>query len=329
MPQPTGGDLYVSRPLTNISVAYLQNQTDFAAAVVFPTVPVDHQYGMYYTYNKGDWFRTAARKRAPATESAGSGWRVGTDTFAAEVQAVHKDVADQDRANQDAPIFDLDRDATEFVTRDLMLRRELDWAGSYFAPGIWGTAGSTDQQGVAAAPGANQFLQWNLSSSTPIEDITAQRLRIAENTGLKPNILVIGARVFEKWKNHPEFLERIKYSERGIISLDLIAATMDLDRILVPMVIQNSAEEGAADALGFVYGKSALLAYAPPNPGRLTPSAGYTFAWTGYLGASALGGRVKKFRMEPIAADRVEGEMAYDQKVVSSDLAVFFEDAVA
>lgn len=326
MPQPTGGDLYVSRPLTNISVAYMQNQTDFAAPAVFPNVPVDHQYGIYYTYNKGDWFRTAARKRAPATESAGTGWRVGTDNYRAEVEAVHKDVADQDRANQDAPTIDLDRDATLFVTRDLLLRRELDFVASYFQPGVWANA---DQTGVAIGPAANQFLQWNLSASTPIEDITAQRITIAETTGLSPNILVLGARVFQQFKNHPDFLERIKYSERGIVTLDLIAAVLDIDRVVVPMVVQNSAAEGAADDMNFIYGKSALLVYAPPTPGRLTPSAGYTFSWNGYLGAGALGTRVKKFRMEPIAADRVEGESAYDMKVVSTDLAVFFEDAVA
>jgi hypothetical protein len=58
------------------------------------------------------------------------------------------------------------------------------------------------------------------------------------------------------------------------------------------------------------------------------PSAGYTFSWTGYLGASDQGVRVKKFRMEELAADRVEAEMAYEQKMVAPDLGYFFEDAI-
>jgi hypothetical protein len=326
--QPTGGDIHVNRPLSNISVAYQQNSQDFIADRVFPNVPVEQKSNVYYKYTKGAWFKTNAQKRAPATESAGTGWDVETDNYNAEVRAVHKDIADQDRANQDSPIIDLDRDATVFITRDILLRRELDWVTKYFATGIWHGA-NPDQTGVAAAPAANQFLQWNQSASTPIEDITAQRLRIAETTGYNPNTLVLGPRVWEKLKNHPEFLDRIKYTQKGIVTTDLLAATLDIERVLIPMVVNNTAADGATDSFGFGYGKAALLCYAAPSPGVLQPSAGYTFSWTGYLGASAGGSRIKRFRMEELASDRVEAELAYDQKVVSQDLGVFFTAAVA
>lgn len=328
MAQPTGSDIHVNRPLTNISVAYMQRTDTFIADKVFPAIPVEKKSDSYYKYDKGAWFRTNAQDRAPATESAGTGYGVTTDTYGAKVKAVHKDVSDDDRANQDSPVIDLDRDATEFVTRDLLLRRELDWATRFFAAGVW-DAGNTDQTGVAAGPGANQFLQWNNSASTPIEDITASRMSIGEKTGYPPNTLVIGPRVFEKWKNHTEFLDRIKYTQTGIVTLALIAAALELDRVLVPMVVNNTAAEGAADAMSFAYGKSALLCYAAPSAGLLLPTAGYTFNWTGYLGASAAGTRIKRFRMEAIASDRVEGEIAYDQKVVATDLGQFFASAVA
>lgn len=326
MPQPTGSDLYVSRPLTNVSVAYIQDQTEFIASRVFPPVPVDHQYGQYYKYNKGDWFRTVAEKRAPRTESAGSGWNVTTDTYAADVNAIHVDVSDQDRANQDRPIFDLDRDATVFVTRDILLRREKDWVTEYFGTGKWT---QTDQTGVAAAPAANQFLQWNQSASTPIEDIETERILMAKTTGLKPNVLVLGPEVYSTLKNHSQFLERIKYTERGIVTNELMAALFDVDEVLVPMLVENTAQEGGTDAFSFVHGKSALLAHRASRPGVMTPSAGYSFEWTGYIGAAERGTRIKKFRMEPIAADRVEAESAYDFKLVSADLGVFFATAVA
>jgi hypothetical protein len=63
-----------------------------------------------------------------------------------------------------------------------------------------------------------------------------------------------------------------------------------------------------------------LLLYVPPAPSILTPAAGYTFSWTGYMGASALGGRIKRFRLEENASDRIEMEMAFDMKVVCADL---------
>lgn len=324
MAQPTGGDVHINVPLGNISVAYQNAAEEFIATTVFPAVPVDHKSNLYWKYKKGDWFRTVAEERAPATESVGTGWNMEQDQYLARVFAVHKDIADQDRANQDTPAINLDRDATQFVTRDLMLKREKDWAARYFVPTPWTT---TAQTGAATAA-ANQFIQWNRANSIPIEDIAAQRIIMAELTGHTPNVLVIGARVFLAWKNHSEFLERIKYSQKGVVTLDLIAGLMDIDKVVVPYLIENTAAEGATDSFSFVYGKGALLAYANPNPGLLQVSAGYTFSWTGYLGASALGSRVKKFRMEPIAAERVEGEMAYDMKVVSPDLGIFFNTAV-
>lgn len=325
MAQPTGGDLHVSRPLTNISIAYIQDDANkFIATRVFPAVPVTHQYDSFYKYNKGDWFRTAAQRRAPRTESAGSGWNVSTDTYRCEVDAVHVDISDQDRANQDSA-FNLDRDATVFVTRDMMLRREKDWTAAYFGTGKWGT---TDQTGVGAAPAANQFLQWHLTAATPIEDIEEQRIGMAENTGFAPNKLVLGARTHSALKNSAQLIERIKYTQRGMVSNELMAAAFEVDQVLVPMSVENTADEGAADALSFVHGKAALLVYAAPNPGLMVPSGGYTFEWTGFTG-SVNGARIKKFRMEPIASDRVEAEHAYDYQMISSDLGVYFTAAVA
>jgi hypothetical protein len=131
MPQPTRGDVHVNRPLTNISVAFLQDQSRFIADKVFPSVPVMKKSDLYFTYPKEQWFRTDAQKRAPSTESAGSGYGITTASYSCEPYALHKDVDDQIRANADSPI-NLDAEATEFVTRQLMLKREKDWATAFF-----------------------------------------------------------------------------------------------------------------------------------------------------------------------------------------------------
>ena len=70
------------------------------------------------------------------------------------------------------------------------------------------------------------------------------------------------------------------------------------------------------------------MCYAPKAAAMKTPSAGYTFTWNGYLGGNSEGLRIKRFRMDPIASDRVEGEMTYDMKVVAADLGVFASDVV-
>lgn len=335
MAQPVGSDLYVSVPLSNISVSYMQSQSEFIADTVFPPVPVGTQAGQYWKYNRGNWFRTAAQKRAPRTESAGTGWNTTRDNYFADVNAVHNDIADQDRANaanSQTSAFDLDRSGTLLVSRDLLLRREKDWIETYFTAGAWT---NTVQTGSTVA-GTNQFKQWDRTSSTPIEDIRAQAILQQRLTGFRPNRLVLGWPVYDVWTQHSEFIERIKYSEKGIVSKDLIAALMDIDQVLTPAAIENdSAEPSDEDAdpdaslnMQFLYGKSALLCYAAPNAGLEVPSAGYTFEWTGYTGSVGRGSRISKFRMEQLKADRIEGESAYDFKVVCADMGVFFADAI-
>ena len=93
--------------------------------------------------------------------------------------------------------------------------------------------------------------------------------------------------------------------------------------------IENTANEGATNVHAFIGGKHALLLYTPATPGLMTPSAGYTFTWTGLLGGGALGTRISRMRVELRKADRVEIEMAFDQKQVAADLGYFFLTAVS
>ena len=125
--QPSLSQVHVNRPLTSFSIAYIQSARNFVANRVAPSIPVQKQSDAYFKHNKGDFFRDEMKKRAPATESAGSGWNISTETYLAEVWALHKDIPDQIRANQDAPL-DMERDATIFLTHKALLRKEKIFA---------------------------------------------------------------------------------------------------------------------------------------------------------------------------------------------------------
>ena len=112
-----------------------------------------------------------------------------------------------------------------------------------------------------------------------------------------------------------------------------MASALEIDNIYVAEAVEatDTQDELAADYIpttSYIAGDSFLLGFSAPRPNREAPSAGYTFSWTGYLGASAFGGRIKKFRMEPIACDRIEIEMAYDYKIVAAELGEFYSAAV-
>src|SRR5690349_685712 len=123
MPQPTASDVHVNRPLTQFSVAYVQSTDRFIATQVFPNIGVEKQSDLFFTYPKGYWFRSEARRRAPGTSTPGIGSTRSTGNYYAPVYGVHEDVDDQIRANTDAPL-DADRDAAILVTQNMLIKRD-------------------------------------------------------------------------------------------------------------------------------------------------------------------------------------------------------------
>ena len=329
MSQPTAGDVHVNRPLTNIAIAYFQDASDFIADSVFPNIPVSKQSDAYWTIPRDAFNRDEMKIRAPGTESAGGGYEVDpNNTYYAHVRAFHHDIPDQVRSNTDSPLS-ADNQAAQLVTQKALINREVNWASRYFITGVWGT----DITGVPGAPGAGQIQQWDQATSTPIEDIRLYKRTMKEATGFEPNTLVLGRHVVDVLYDHPDIIDRIKYGQTpgnpANVTTNDLAMLFKIPRILVGNAIQNTAKEGAAEASSFIFGKAALLCHAASSPGLMIPSAGYSFSWTGFLAAGNMGIRIKRFRMEHLESDRVEIQSAYDQKVVSADLGIFFDQAVA
>ena len=324
---PTMQNAHIDRALTNTSVAYLQDASAFIADKVFPIVPVKRQSDVFYIYNKGDFMRDEAQVRGAGAESAGGDYGVeASDPYYCRKHAFHKDVTAEERANYDEPL-DADTDATDFVSQKMLIRREMEWASKFFAAGVWGT----EIEGKATSPGVGQTLQWDQATSNPIKDITEAGVKMAGETGYKPNTLVLSPYAFNALKNHEDILDRIKYTQRGIVTADLLATLFEVDKVLVAWSVVNSAAKGAADAVDFIMGKHALLCYAAPRPALKKPSAGYIFAWTGLEGSGAYGNRIVRLPMDQLGlgTERIEGEIAFDVKKICADLGVFFKNIVA
>lgn len=320
-------DIHIDKALTNLSVKYMQEATNFVNDKVFPTVPVQKQADRYFVYLKEDWFRDDAQERAMGTESAGGDYDIdNTPTYFCKKYAFHKDVYEEDRANADSPLTP-DQDATEFVVDKIMLNRENNWARTYFKAGVWGQ----DLAGRAYSSGINSRVYWDdYDHSDPISDIANQCTAMAEVTGKRPNCLTIGRRVYDALRQHPDILDRIKFTQRGVVTVELLAALFDVEKILVANSIQNTAKKGQKADMQFTLGNHALLTYAPSAPRLKTASAGYCFTWQGLLGANALGGRINRFSMPQlgIGTERIEVELAYDMKVVAKDMGAFTLNAI-
>lgn len=320
MPQPAHSEMHTDSILTNISIAYLQEQSRFIATKVFPIVQVAKQSDKYYTYPKAQWFTDDVKRRGDAAESAGSGYTLSTDSYYCDVYALHKDIGHLTMANFDQPLDPM-RDAAEFITQQFLQRMERQWVTDYFAASIWGT--DRTLSGTS---------QWSdETGSNPFDDVELAKETVLKNTGRPINTAVIGHQVLRYLKNHPDIVDRVKYTSANVVTTELLARLFELDRVFVAGAIKNTANEGATATMDFTFGKHVLFMHVAPRPSTLTPSAGYTFSWNkpnNNAGAQSPV-TIARWYNEDRKAWRIEGESAWDNKVVATDLGYFLKDAVA
>lgn len=335
MPQPVFGDVHISAALTNVSVAFLQDENNYVADKVFPMVPVQHQTDQYFVWSKDDFFRDDAQVRSDATESAGSGFNLTTQSYAALVYALHKDIGPQVRANAD-PAIDIDVTTTKVLTQKLLIKRDRIFATKFFTTSLWtGSSSGGDITGTAGGtPGSSTPAFWNDDANgDPFTDIETQQTSILQNTGYEPNRLVIAYPVYQALRKHPLVIDRIKYTSQPDakdVTPAMLAAMFDIDECIVSKAVYNSAAEGLTGSYSFVVGKNALLCYAADAPGLNEPSAGYTFGWQGFTGLNNLGIRTSQIPMNWLGMGTVrdECEMAFDMQVVAASMGAFFSGIV-
>ena len=312
---PLAGDVHVNVPLTNFAQRFLQAADTFIGLRAFPNLPVAKQSDLYYTFDRNDFLRDEAELRADGTESAGGGFTMGTDPYFCHVYAFHKDVTDRQRANADAQVK-LDQSATSYVMGKMLIKRERVFVDSLFTSAVWNYY-------------TPQNVDWSNATSTPIADIRTAKRAIQQETGYRPNRMLIGRTGYDTLMDNDEILSRIIGGATAAMPAHVkkqhLTELLELEEILVMDSIVNTGKKGDADQTkSFIGSDDALLYYAPMTIGAEEPTAGMQFSWSGYMGATDSGTRMKKFRKESIESDRVEAQMAFAYKRTSAELGYFF-----
>ncbi len=315
---PTPDAVHVNTLLTNISIAY--KNPSYIADQAFLPVTVNKQSGLVPKYDQSHWFRNAAEIRAPGTASRRGGFKVTkTDTYYCPRFSFGFEIPDELRDNQDEP-FNMDRDGTNYVTEKGMLCREVAFATDFFASG----KGWTDKAG------GTDFTQWSdYSASAPLVDIEGYKDDMEAAIGQEPTRFIIGKQVYVQLKWHPDLIDTIKYTQRGVMTTELMASLMEISQLLVGRAIQVSSAEGVAEASATyvrIWGKSGLLLYTPAAPSIMLPAAGYTFVWARVPNALQY---IKRMRDDEKEVDIIEVNTYFDQNQTAAKAGTFLGTVVA
>lgn len=308
---PSLNQIHVDQALTDISIAYKNGA--FISEEVFPVVPVRKKNDVYFKFSK-QHFRTYK----DAYEAGQLAQQIEVDldsrgSYICDGHALDASITDDEREQAD-PGAQLEVEKTEKLTNIIALNQEDNFWNTFVS--------TTNFTQNATLSGTSQWSDY--VNSDPVDAILTQKRTVQAAIGVLPNYLAISQPVYDKLRNHPKIIDRVKYvgvSKKQLDTSDL-ASVFDLDTVLVSNAIKQTVPEGEVDALGYIMGKNALLFYRPSRPGLRTPTTGYTFVWTARTG-------VLRWRQMERESDFIRVRKYYTQAIVAAAAAFYWVNAVA
>jgi hypothetical protein len=277
---PTGsGNVHIDVVLTQISVAWPNE--GLVGQVLFPSVPVNKQSNKYYIFQgREGWYPALDDARAPGSEANElPGLTVSTGSYYCQEHALQIAVTDEERENADSPLSP-DVDGAEMLASRVALGKE------YRIYNLVTTAANYNAaltQTLTGSAGGGYGPQWDLAASTPVKDIRTAMRALHRTSFLNANLAIIPYLVMSALEDSADFITRIQYVERAILTPDLVAACLSLNNVVVPGFGIATNNPGQTLALSYLWNKEVLLAYNPPRPGLKVPAYGYQFT-QGYSG---------------------------------------------
>lgn len=273
MPQMTPSTARVIDPvLTDVARGYEHPQT--VGGLLFPAVPVGQRGGKIVQFSK-ESFRQYNTGRAPGSNTKRVQFGYSSANYALEQHALEGVVPFELMEEADAvPGIDLGSGAVQ-MTQDIIALR-LERAQASLAT----TAGNYASTNKVTLSGTAQWSDHTTGASHPIANIETGKEAVRAQIGRRPNTIVMGAAVFKSLKDHPDVIERVKYTGRDIVTVELLASLFGVQRVAVGDAV-TAADD---DTLSDVWGKYVVIAYTETaglaQMGR--PSFGYTYRLRGY-----------------------------------------------
>jgi len=317
MPKPTQTDVRAVDPvLTNMLEGYINEDSRFVADRAFPGVPVASSQGTYFVFDKKYWMADDANVRAWGSDFPQGGFGLSTDTYATIQYATSHSLPVEVQADNQAPM-DLLQASIRRLAHIIAIRKERLWAAVAMASN-WTTT----------ATGGTTSDKWSTyATSDPVADVRTAKRTISQLVAMEPNKFVCGEIVYDKLINHPDLIDRIKYTSAATVSTmeQALAAVLGVEELLVGTAIYNTANEGQTVSMGAIVDDDALLCFSPPSPGLFQPAAGYCFHWAP---GGGLGGVLPRYFDDGKRSDVVQALAQVDYEIVAADCGYFFSDYV-
>jgi len=286
--------------LSVTATMYSASADQYVARQLFPVFPTGLQAAGYYKFDAENMLNVPQlQRRAPGTAYPRGTIQASQDTYNTSDFGYEVPVDDRERKKY-ASALDADRAAVLRAMRVILTKMEDDVRAVATGAGV---------------PTSNVGIKWDQSTADPVGDVNAAREVIRVNSGVLPNTLLLTEPVLNVLFEHPKILDKIKYSERAIVTEQILANVFRVGRILVARTVANSANEGQTVTPADIWGDDAILCYVDASPDLQMPTFGRIFSWTEEVGAE--GTIVESYRDDDVRSDVHRVRNDRDIKIVA------------
>lgn len=302
------GELRIDGLLSGIAIDYYQAKHVLAAGEALPYALVDKDSGKYPVFDKQN-FRSADTAWRPGM-SANKGSSYNSDLTGTYSCVKHKwtgDVTNDELKQADKVIQPMVRVTKK--TKDVIMN------------GLEQTIVDklTDSSSTFSSYSAAASYGWDTANATIVSDVQTAKSSIRKNTGgMEANVGIIGSDDFDTLIENAEIKDKIKHTWGKSITVEMVAAMFQLDKLIVHTAVNNTTDEGVAATMAYMWDGKMTLLYVPKAPSIYEPSCGYIVAEKLYGGKNV---RVRKFRDgdETKETTIIEVTASYDVVVMAAE----------
>lgn len=248
--------------LSNFAKSFRNNT--LVADLIAPRVSVARQSFQYVVFDRANQRLDRQVLRAPGAIPQSDRMTYGVSPYFAQSHALRAEIPYEQEQYALGLGFSEKQAATRRLIDKLSLNREAQVAALVTNP-----ANVSNSQTLSAGS------MWDTSTSHPIPVVESAKALIRQS-GVEPNTFILSDPVITALINHPDIIERFKYTQPGAITLSQLTSVFGVNCVRAAAVSLNQV-----NAASYVWGVSALLCYTQAATSMDDLSALKTFDWAG------------------------------------------------
>ncbi len=304
----------VYNPLLSMTATqYAAGANQYVGYKLFPVLSVAMQAAGYFVFKSENMINIPKLlARAPSAPYSRGKFSLDNAAYNTRDYGHEEPVDDRERKKYRFAI-DADTAAVTRCMRTVLVNQEVRVHGL-----------ATDRTKVANSA---IVTKWDQPNSDPIGDVNAGREVIRINCGFLPNTMTITEPTFNVLAEHPKILDKIKYTQKGVITEDLIAEVFKVQTLLVARTVANAANEGQPASPADIWGKDCVLSYTDASPDLKLPTFGRVFSWAEEVGADGV--IVESYREDTLRSDIHRVRNDADEVLVAPGAGYLLTDVIS